>query len=177
MVGRVAPGLQENLLKLLIHVSEGRGEDAAAMLRQIAPPGADFDPAALNLEVTRLVSRHRDAGLRDLNVGRSVLLLDHHARRHGLHPPPRTRPPGQNPAPARRGRPHPRTRLQTRRRHPPASLHPHDVPHPRRPHPGQLLRHPARSQKLRRRPPRPPQPLARQHRQPARRGEREIRRH
>lgn len=90
MVGRVAPGLRENLLKLLIHVSEGRGEEAAATLREIAPPNSasEFDAVSLNTEVTRLVARHHNAGLEDLNVGRSVLLLDHHARRHGLRPPP-----------------------------------------------------------------------------------------
>jgi predicted unusual protein kinase regulating ubiquinone biosynthesis (AarF/ABC1/UbiB family) len=88
MVGRVAPGLRENLLKLLIHVSEGRGEDAARVLREIAPAAPDFDAVALNTDITRLVARHHDAGLADLNVGRSVLLLDHQARRHGLRPPP-----------------------------------------------------------------------------------------
>lgn len=88
MVGRIAPGLQEQLLKLLIHVSEGRGEEAALVLRAIAPAGADLDLAGLDAEVRRLVVRHRDADLHDLNVGRSVLLLDHHARRHGLRPPP-----------------------------------------------------------------------------------------
>lgn len=88
MIGRVSPGLQENLLKLLIHVSEGRGEDAALVLREIAPPTGDFDAAALNIDVARLVSRHRDPAMQDLDVGRSILLLDHHARRHGLRPPP-----------------------------------------------------------------------------------------
>ena len=88
MVGRIAPGLQEHLLKLLIHISEGRGEDAATVLREIAPPAADFDAAGLKSDVTRLVARHRDAGMQDPNVGRAVLLLDHHARRHGLRPPP-----------------------------------------------------------------------------------------
>lgn len=87
MVGRVPPGLRENLLKLLIRVSEGRGEEASDILREIAPPGNDYDAVALKTEVTRLVARHHDAGLEDLNVGRSVLLLDHHARRHGLRPP------------------------------------------------------------------------------------------
>ena len=88
MVGRIAPGMQEHLLKLLIHISEGRGEDAATVLREIAPPGDDFDAAGLNADVSRLVARHRDADMQDPQVGRAVLLLDHHARRHGLRPPP-----------------------------------------------------------------------------------------
>lgn len=89
MVGRLPPGLQEQLLKLLIHVTEGRGEEAALVLRDIAPapPSADIDVAGLDAAVGQLVARHREADLRDLNVGRSVLLLDHVARGHGLQPP------------------------------------------------------------------------------------------
>jgi ubiquinone biosynthesis protein len=90
MVGRLSPGLQEQLLKLLIHVTEGRGDEAVAVLRDIAPapPSAEIDAAGLDTAVTQLVARHRDAEVQDLNVGRSVLLLDHHARGHGLQPPP-----------------------------------------------------------------------------------------
>ncbi|MBC8010776.1 MAG: AarF/ABC1/UbiB kinase family protein [Burkholderiales bacterium] len=90
MVGRLPPGLQDNLLKLLIHVTEGRGEEAVAALREIAPApaSAEIDSASLDTAVTQLVARHRDGDLQDLNVGRSVLMLDHHARAHGLQPPP-----------------------------------------------------------------------------------------
>ena len=38
MVGRIAPSMQESLLKLLLAISEGRGEDAAELAIRIGEP-------------------------------------------------------------------------------------------------------------------------------------------
>jgi len=69
MVARVQPGTQEVLLKLLLALGEGRGDDAADQALQLgeALPGAD--EAALRRSVTRLVAR------REAQIGTLVLEL------------------------------------------------------------------------------------------------------
>lgn len=88
MVGRVSPVLREQLLKLLISISEGRGEDAAETLGAMGSAGVDFEAQALSRAVSGVVARQPEASLHDPAVGRALLTLDHHARQHGLHPPP-----------------------------------------------------------------------------------------
>lgn len=88
MVGRVSPGLREHLLKLLIAISEGRGEEVAVIIGEFGERTESYNPTALSRAVSGLVARNHDSSLQELNVGRSLLLLDHQAREHGLHPPP-----------------------------------------------------------------------------------------
>lgn len=87
MVGRVSPALREQLLKLLIAISEGRGEEAAETLGDMGEADADFEKQALVRAVAGVVARQPNADLHDPAVGRALLTLDHHARLHGLHPP------------------------------------------------------------------------------------------
>lgn len=88
MVGRVSSGMREHLLKLLIAVSEGRGEEAAAVMAEFSQHGDTYDADGLRRAVSALVVRHQDSSLNELNVGRSLLLLDGMARENGLFPPP-----------------------------------------------------------------------------------------
>jgi ubiquinone biosynthesis protein len=87
MVGHVSSGLREHLLKLLLAVSDGHGEEAAAVISELSEHSAVYDAEALKRSVSGLIARHHDSSLNELNVGRSLLLLDHEARKHGLHPP------------------------------------------------------------------------------------------
>jgi ubiquinone biosynthesis protein len=84
MVGHVAPGMQESLLKLLLAVSEGSGEEAADLVVRISEKMEDFDLPEFRRQISRLISQHRDQGLRDLNVGGSLLSVSRHARQNGL---------------------------------------------------------------------------------------------
>jgi ubiquinone biosynthesis protein len=47
MVSRLSPGRRDDLLKLLLAVSEGNGDRAAALALQIGEPGPDVDEAGL----------------------------------------------------------------------------------------------------------------------------------
>jgi ubiquinone biosynthesis protein len=84
MVGHVAPGMQESLLKLLLAISEGSGEEAADLVVRISEKMEDFDLPEFRRQISRLVSQHRDQGLRDLNVGGSLLTVSRQARQNGL---------------------------------------------------------------------------------------------
>ena len=89
MVGRVTPALREQLLKLLMAINEGRGEDAAEVLQTMGETTeATVDANALARAVSSIVARQPQADLHDHAVGRALLMLDYHARQHRLHPPP-----------------------------------------------------------------------------------------
>lgn len=87
MVGHTSPVMQENLLKILIAVSEGKGEEAADAVIHMSERMPSFDAAEFRRKISSLVSRHRDQGLERINVGRSLLDLSIHARETGLFVP------------------------------------------------------------------------------------------
>lgn len=84
MVGHTAPGMQENLLKILLAVSDGKGEDAAEIAIRMSERLEDFDQAAFRRQISQLVAVRRDQGLEQMNVGRSLLAVSQKARDTGL---------------------------------------------------------------------------------------------
>jgi predicted unusual protein kinase regulating ubiquinone biosynthesis (AarF/ABC1/UbiB family) len=87
MVGHTSPVMQENLLKILIAVSEGKGEEAADTVVHMSERMPSFDAAEFRRKISNLVARRRDQGLERINVGRSLLDLSIHARETGLFVP------------------------------------------------------------------------------------------
>jgi predicted unusual protein kinase regulating ubiquinone biosynthesis (AarF/ABC1/UbiB family) len=75
MTGRIAPGLQEKLIKLLLAVSDGRAEDAAEVSLEIVEPRKGFDKRRFLRRVTEIVSLHQDARMEDIDTGRVLLDL------------------------------------------------------------------------------------------------------
>ena len=68
MVSSVAPRLQDKVVKLLLAIGDGDGEEVAAILAGMGHPLEEYDAGAFRSEVAHLVSR----------------------------PPPRTRAPGRH---------------------------------------------------------------------------------
>ena len=87
MVGTTTPTMQENLLKILIAVSEGKSEDAATVLVNMSEVSSDFDEASLRKQVGHLVVQQRDQQLSQLNVGKTLLDVSQTAAREGLFVP------------------------------------------------------------------------------------------
>ena len=87
MVGTTTPTMQENLLKILIAVSEGKSEDAASQLVKMSEVSKDFDETALKKRVGQLVMAQHDQPLRDLNVGQTLLEVSQTAAQEGLYVP------------------------------------------------------------------------------------------
>jgi predicted unusual protein kinase regulating ubiquinone biosynthesis (AarF/ABC1/UbiB family) len=73
MVGHVGARFQENLLRLLIAVSDGRGDEAAQVCMKMGEPKANFDKTDYQNRVRRLVARHADATLDKIDAGRVTL--------------------------------------------------------------------------------------------------------
>jgi ubiquinone biosynthesis protein len=88
MVAHLATGLQEKLLKLLMAVSEGRGDDAASMALRIGDRPEDFDETALRRAVDDLVASFSGRTLKEIQIGRIVLAVARLSADHGVHTPP-----------------------------------------------------------------------------------------
>ena len=79
--------MQETLLKLLLAISTGRGDDAAELVIHMSEKTEDFDSTELRRRIGQLVAQHQDQGLSQLNVGRTLLALSRHATENGLFVP------------------------------------------------------------------------------------------
>ena len=73
MVGRVTRGFQNNLLRLLLAISEGRGDEAAEAAIKMGEPKEGFDRTAFTRRVGDLVAENRDAVLSRMNAGKVTL--------------------------------------------------------------------------------------------------------
>jgi predicted unusual protein kinase regulating ubiquinone biosynthesis (AarF/ABC1/UbiB family) len=85
MVGRLSPQMQERMLKLLLAVSEGRGEEAADVAVALGEKLPDFNEAGFRRAIGVLVGRIGHQSVADFQVGRvflelSQLIHEHHMR-------------------------------------------------------------------------------------------------
>jgi ubiquinone biosynthesis protein len=73
MVGRIMPGLQEQLLQLLLAIAEGRGDDAADIAIKIGDKKSDFDEVKFRRAISEIVMKQQGANVETMQVGRLVL--------------------------------------------------------------------------------------------------------
>ena len=73
MVARLLPGLRDNVLRLLLAIAEGRGEEAAEVTIRMGEPKPRFDKADFTKRIAELVAENADASLTRLNAGKVVL--------------------------------------------------------------------------------------------------------
>jgi predicted unusual protein kinase regulating ubiquinone biosynthesis (AarF/ABC1/UbiB family) len=84
MVGHTTPAMQENLLKILMAISDGNGESAAEIAIRMSEKLEEFAAPEFRRRITQLVALRRDQGLEQLNVGRSLLEVNGIAHDNGL---------------------------------------------------------------------------------------------
>jgi predicted unusual protein kinase regulating ubiquinone biosynthesis (AarF/ABC1/UbiB family) len=87
MVGHISPQLQENLLQLLLAVSDGRGDDAATIAIKISELKEDFSENTFRQRVAGLVSEHQGSKMGQIQVGRVVLEITQISSDNGLRVP------------------------------------------------------------------------------------------
>ncbi|HEX3559691.1 MAG TPA: AarF/UbiB family protein [Pyrinomonadaceae bacterium] len=75
MVARVSPRFQENLIQLLLSISEGRGDEAADMTIKMGEPKPNFDEKGFRRAVSDLVLQSQNAQLENINAGQVVLRI------------------------------------------------------------------------------------------------------
>src|SRR5882762_9065952 len=73
MVTRLMPGFRDNVLRLLLAISEGRGEEAAEVTIRTGEPKPLFDKREFTKRIAELVAENADANLTRLNSGKVVL--------------------------------------------------------------------------------------------------------
>ena len=73
MVARLQPGFRDNVLRLLLAISEGRGEEAAEVTIRMGEAKPRFMKEEFTKRIADLVAEHGDASLSRLNSGQVVL--------------------------------------------------------------------------------------------------------
>src|SRR5713226_5780964 len=73
MVGHISGTFQENLLRLLLAISEGRGDEAAEASMKMGEPKPNFDKHDFEHRVANLVAEHSDDTLDQLDAGHVAL--------------------------------------------------------------------------------------------------------
>jgi predicted unusual protein kinase regulating ubiquinone biosynthesis (AarF/ABC1/UbiB family) len=87
MVGQIGPAMQEHLLKVLLSVSEGKGDEAAEAVMRMSEKSDAFDPHEFRRQIGHLVAASKNQGLQGLNVGQSLMDVSRYARENGLFVP------------------------------------------------------------------------------------------
>lgn len=87
MVGRIMPGLQEQLLQLLLAISEGRGDDAAGIAIKIGDRKEDFAEKEFTHAIAEIVAKQQGATVDQMQVGRLVLEVTQASAENGIRVP------------------------------------------------------------------------------------------
>src|SRR5213596_2509697 len=88
MVGRIMPRLQEDLLQLLLAISEGHGEDASQIAIKIGQPRREFDQSEFSRRISEIVGQQKTATVEQMQVGRLVLEVTRCAAESQIRVPP-----------------------------------------------------------------------------------------
>jgi len=73
MVGRTTPEMQSQLIKVLVAVADGKGEQAAEVVINISRKEQEFDPVLFKRRIAQIVTMRVGQGLDQMNVGRTLL--------------------------------------------------------------------------------------------------------
>ncbi|HTM58630.1 MAG TPA: AarF/UbiB family protein [Candidatus Udaeobacter sp.] len=87
MVARLSPTMQEDLLKLVLAISEGRGEDAGDVVIRIGQPTPGADSGPVRRQIAERVVNIQGLALRDIALGRLLFETVHIAAAGGFRPP------------------------------------------------------------------------------------------
>jgi ubiquinone biosynthesis protein len=88
MVARLAPRLQEQLLQMILAISDGRADEAADVAMKIGETSDEFNEKEFRGRVEDVVTQAQDATLGELQVGKAFIEMAKHAGETGIHMPP-----------------------------------------------------------------------------------------
>lgn len=87
MVGHTAPKMRENLLKILIALSEGDGEKVCDIVVRVSETTENFDQTEFRRRLSQIVVVNKDQGLHQMSVGKLLLDVGSNAADNGLYVP------------------------------------------------------------------------------------------
>jgi ubiquinone biosynthesis protein len=87
MVGYVSEAMQQQLLRLLLAISDGKGEEAADVAASMGERLENYDRSRYTREISRLVTLHQDATVGEIDVGRVVVEITRISGDNGVRQP------------------------------------------------------------------------------------------
>lgn len=87
MTARLSTKMREQIVHLLIALSDNRGDDAAETLIHIGDPLPDFDRTAYVREIATLIARNYDLTIGETQAGRVLYEMINVSYQHGLRMP------------------------------------------------------------------------------------------
>jgi ubiquinone biosynthesis protein len=75
MIGRIGPTLQEQLLRLLLAMSDGQSDRAAEMAEKMGVPRDGYDQLRFRREISEVVSQQLNASLSDIQTGKVLMRI------------------------------------------------------------------------------------------------------
>jgi predicted unusual protein kinase regulating ubiquinone biosynthesis (AarF/ABC1/UbiB family) len=87
MTGRLSSAMQEHLLRLLLAISEGNGDEAVKIILRISETMEGFDEAEFTKKASEFVSEQRDQTLNHQDVGKALMAVSRTAAQTGLYVP------------------------------------------------------------------------------------------
>ncbi|PYS91268.1 MAG: ABC transporter [Acidobacteria bacterium] len=88
MVARLTASFQDNMLRLLLAISEGRGDEAAEVTIRMGERKLNFDETKFRREIGDLVVRHTGANLQQIDAGQVVLQIQRISAESDFRLPP-----------------------------------------------------------------------------------------
>lgn len=88
MIGHIAPGLRDRLIRLLLAISDGNGEEVAGIVADAGTRLDSFEEKPYTRAVAQLVATHGDSSVEDLDIGRLLMEITRAAGEHGMRLPP-----------------------------------------------------------------------------------------
>jgi ubiquinone biosynthesis protein len=87
MTARLTDAMRDEVVRLLLDISENRGEEAAETMAGIGDPVEDFDRHAYTRDVAALIGQTADRTIGDLQAGIVMYEMINISFRHGLRMP------------------------------------------------------------------------------------------
>ncbi|MDX9973130.1 MAG: AarF/UbiB family protein [FCB group bacterium] len=87
MVGHLSSDVQQDLIKLLLAISEGRGEDVADVALKLGRQNEDAKKQEFRMRVGQLVAQNRNVEMADVETGRVVMEVSRLASDCGIFLP------------------------------------------------------------------------------------------
>lgn len=88
MIGRNTPQMQEQLLKLVLAISEGRAEQAASVAIEIAIDKENFKETPFRRRIGEIVMESQAGSVEELDIGQVILELSRAAAENDMRVPP-----------------------------------------------------------------------------------------
>jgi predicted unusual protein kinase regulating ubiquinone biosynthesis (AarF/ABC1/UbiB family) len=87
MVGYVSQDLQQNLLRILLAIGDGRGDDVANYSMQIGKLTDTFDKESYKHEINELISRYSSMPLKNIEIGKVIIEITRISGSNGMYIP------------------------------------------------------------------------------------------